>query len=79
MLERVGPDISFGNAGAGKESIYWTSGKQKNWSFTMLAPTASTFICAKFFELQAHIKSSLFFEDFLESQITLICRSSTWW
>jgi hypothetical protein len=45
----------------------------------MLAPTASTFICAKFFELQAHIKSSLLFKDLLESQIALIRRSGTWW
>lgn len=45
----------------------------------MLAPTMSAIICAKSFELQAHVKGSLLFEDFLDGQIALICRSSTRW
>lgn len=45
----------------------------------MLGPTMSAIICAESFELQAHVKGSLLFEDLLDGQIALICRSSTWW
>jgi hypothetical protein len=77
MLERVGPDISFGKAGAGKESIYWASAKQRIQMLTMLAPAVSTFIRAESFELQTHIKSTLLFKDLLDSEIALVCRPGT--
>lgn len=61
-------------------NILGSEKKQKEiQAFTMLAPTMSTIICAKSFELQAHIKGSLLFEDLLDGQIAFIRRSSTWW
>lgn len=45
----------------------------------MLAPTMSAIVCAKSFELQAHVKGSLLFEDFLDGQIAPVRRSGTWW
>ena len=78
MLERVGPDISFGKTGAGKESIYWASVKQRIQMLTMLAPAVSAFIRAESFELQTHIKSALLFKDLLDSEIALVCRPGTW-
>lgn len=45
----------------------------------MLAPTLSAIVCAKSLELQAHVKGSLLFEDFLDGQIALVRRSGTWW
>jgi hypothetical protein len=79
MLERVGPNISFGKAGAEKESIYWTSAKQKSPLLTTLVPAVSTFVSAESFKLQTHIKSSLLLEDLLDGQVALVGRSGAWW
>jgi len=54
-------------------------GKTKQQMLTVVTPAVSTFICAESFELQAHIKGSLLFEDLLDGQIALVCRPGAWW
>ena len=45
---------------------------------TMLAPTTSAIVCAKPFELQAHVKGPLLLEDLLDGQVASVRRSGTW-